>query len=202
MSQYETGVHFLAPLVLDYVVNRRVAGRMGNRCPYAAPHGAYRCRGDDRWCAIAVFTDGEWGSFGRVIGNPAWASSPKFATLLARKENEEELDRLVEEWTVERSAEEVMGMMQAAGVAAGVLETGEDLLDHDPQLRHRHYFWELDHPEVGKYQAPGSSFVLSRSPCELRRAPLMGEHNEYALKEALGMSDEEIAEMVIEGVVE
>ena len=202
MSQYETGVHFLAPLVLDYVVNRRVANRMGNRCPYAAPHGAYRCRGDDRWCAIAVFTDGEWRSFGGVIGNPAWASSPKFATLLARKENEEELDRLVEEWTVDRAAEEVMSMMQAAGVAAGVLETGEDLLEHDPQLRHRHYFWELDHPEIGKYHAPGSSFVLSRSPCELRRAPLMGEHNEYALKEALGMSDEEIAELVVEGVIE
>ncbi len=82
------------------------------------------------------------------------------------------------------------------------MQTGEDLLEHDPHLKHRHFFWELEHPEIGMYRAPGPSFVLSKSPYELRRAPLLGEHNEYALKELLGMSDEEIAELVIEGVVE
>jgi len=202
MSQYENGAHFLAPLILDYVVNQRVANRVGNRCPYAVPHNAYRCRGDDRWCAIAVFTDEEWESFSKVIGNPAWTSEPKFSTLLARKENEEELDKLVEEWTINYSAEEVMHMMQVAGVAAGVLETGKDLLEHDPQLAHRHFFWELDHPEIGKHYAPGPSFVLSKAPYELQRAPLLSEHNEYALKEILGMSDEEIAELVVEEVLE
>ena len=202
MSQYENGVHFMAPLILDYVVNQRVANRMGNRYPYAAPHGAYRCRGEDRWCAIAVFTDEEWQSFCKVIGNPAWTNDPKFSTLLARKENEEELDRLVEEWTINHSAEEVMSMMQAAGVAAGTVQTAEDLLEHDPQLKHRHFFWELEHPEIGKYRARRPPFMLSKSPCELRRAPLLGEHNEYVLKEILGMSDEEIAELVIEGVIE
>jgi len=67
---------------------------------------------------------------------------------------------------------------------------------------HRNYFRELDHPEVGKHRVRGPYFVLSKSPCEVRRAPLLGEHNEYALKEVLGMSDEEIADLVIEGVVE
>ena len=201
LSQYETGIHFLGPLILDYTVNQRVANRMGNRCADAAPHGAYRCRGEDRWCAIAVFTDEEWQSFVRVIGNTAWTGNPTFASLRARKENEDELDRLVEEWTIKQSAEEVMTMMQAAGVAAGVLQTGEDLLEHDPQLKHRNSFWELDHPEIGKYRPPRPSFVLSKSSCELRRAPLLGEHNEYALKEFLGMSEEEIAELVIDGVI-
>ncbi len=202
ISQYENGVHFMAPLILDYVVNQRVANRMGNRCDDAAPHGAYRCHGEDRWCAIAVFTDEEWQSFGQVIGEPALTSNPKFSTLSARKENEEELDGLVEEWTINRSAEEVMSLMQAAGVAAGVVETGEDLLEHDPQLKHRHFFQELDHPEIGTHRARCPAFVLSKAPCELRRAPLLGEHSEYLLKETLGMSDEEIAELVIEGVVE
>jgi len=95
-----------------------------------------------------------------------------------------------------------MAVMQEAGVGAGVLETGEDLLEHDPQLKHRHLFWELDHPEIGKHYAPGPSFTLSKCPCELRRAPLLGEHTEYALKDILAMSDEEIAELVIEGVIE
>jgi len=175
---------------------------MGNRYPYAAPHGAYRCRGEDRWCAIAVFTDEEWQSFSGVIGNPAWASDTKFSTLQARKENEDELDELVEAWTINHSAEEVMSKMQSAGVAAGVLETNEDILENDPQLRYRHSFWKLDHPEIGEYHAPASPYILSKSPLELGRAPLLGEHNEYALKELLGMSDEEITELVIEGAVE
>ncbi len=95
-----------------------------------------------------------------------------------------------------------MSLMQAAGVAAGVVATGEDLLEHDPQLRHRHFFWEVAHPEIEKYRIAGPAFVLSKSPCEVRRAPLLGEHNEYALKEILGMSDDGIAELVIEGALE
>jgi benzylsuccinate CoA-transferase BbsF subunit len=175
---------------------------MGNRHSDAAPHGAYRCHGEDRWCAIAVFTDEEWQSFSKVIGDPRLTTNLKFSTLLARKENEDELDSLVEEWTINRSAEEVMNLLQAAGVAAGVVQTGEDLLEHDPQLKHRQFFQELDHPEIGKHYARCPAFTLSKSSCEVQRAPLLGEHNEYLLKETLGMSDEEIAELVIEGVVE
>jgi len=202
MSQYENGVHFIAPLILDYAVNQRVRCRTGNRHPYAAPHGAYRCRGDDRWCAIAVLTDDDWQSFCKVIGNMPWVRDAKFNTLLTRKKNEDELEKLIEEWTVNYTAEEVMSMMQSAGVPAGIVQTGEDLLEHDPQLRYRHFFAELDHPEMGKYVASRQSFALSKSPYELRRAPLLGEHNEYALKEILGMSDDEISELTIEGVVE
>jgi benzylsuccinate CoA-transferase BbsF subunit len=202
MSQFENSVHFMAPLILDYAVNKRLATRMGNRCAYAAPHGVYRCRGEDRWCAIAVYTDEEWRSFGQVIGNPAWVSDPKFATLLTRKENEEQLDRLVEEWTSNYSAEDVMNMMQAAGVGAGVVETSEDVLEHDPQLKARHLFWELDHPEIGRYRAVGPSFILSKSPTELRRAPLLSEHNEQVLKGILGMPDEEYNQLCKEGVIE
>ena len=203
VSQYEAGIQFMAPLVLDYAVNKRVATRMGNQCPYAAPHNAYRCQGEDRWCAIAVFTDEEWESFCKVIGNPTLAKDPRFATLLVRKKNEEELDRLVNEWTINHSAEEVMDTMQAAGVAAGVVETGEDLLDHDPQFKHRNTFVELEYPGIGKYRTHvGAHFLLSKYPYKLKRAPLLGEHNEYIFKEILGMPDEEFDELVKEGVID
>ncbi|MBI3931027.1 MAG: CoA transferase, partial [Chloroflexi bacterium] len=202
LSQHEAIVHLMAPLTLDYVVNRRIADRMGNRSNDAAPHGVYRCRGEDRWCAIAVSSDEEWRGFGQAIGNPAWVKQSKFRTLPARKENEDELERLVEAWTINCSAEAVMTMLQAGGVAAGVVETGQDLMEHDPQLKHRRFFQELDHPEIGKHYSRRLAFMLSKSPCELRRGPLLGEHNEYALKEILGLTDEEIAELVIEGVVE
>ena len=202
ISEYEDSIHFLAPVILDYTANRNIQGRAGNRCAYAAPHGCYRCKGDDKWCVISVFTDGDWSAFCKAIGNPGWANEPRFKTLLGRKQNEEELDRLVEEWTINYSAEEVMNMMQAAGVAAGVLQTLEDLAEYDPQLKYLHFYWELDHPEVGKHHVAAPPFVLSKSPCELRRAPLLGEHNEYVFKEILGLSDEEVAELVIEGVIE
>ena len=203
MSQYEAGIQFMAPLVLDCGVNKRIATRMGNKCPYAAPHNAYRCQGEDRWCAIAVFTDEEWESFCKVIGSPELSEDPRFATLRARKQNEEELDRLVNEWTVEHTAEEVMNMMQEAGVAAGVVETGEDLMENDPQLKHRHTFVELEYPGIGKYRSHvGAHFLLSKYPYELQRAPLLGEHNEYVFKEILGLSDDEFDRLVKEEVID
>jgi benzylsuccinate CoA-transferase BbsF subunit len=202
LSQFEAGLQFMAPLLLDYEANGREAGRMGNRFDTAAPHGAFRCMGKDRWCAISVSSDEEWRSFTRVAGHGEWADDPRFATLGQRKKNEDELDRLVEGWTLQHAAEEVMTLMQSGGVAAGVLETDQDLLEKDPQLAHRRYFRELDHPEVGKHYVHREAFTLSRSPSELTRAPLLGEHNEHALKNILGMSDDEIAQLVVDGVLE
>jgi benzylsuccinate CoA-transferase BbsF subunit len=202
LSQNEVAVQYLAPALLDYTVNGREGGRIGNRHPYAAPHGTYRCLGDDRWCAIAIFTDDEWEAFGKVIGKPAWTEDPKFATLLARKENEDELDRLVENWTINFSPEEVMNKMQAAGVAAGVVQSGKDLIE-DPQLKHRHHFWYLNHPEMGSCAYDGPPFKLSETPAELRMpAPCLGEHTEYVCTQILGMSDEEFIGLLAEGVFE
>lgn len=202
MSQFENGVQFMTPLVLDYVVNKRIAQRIGNRLEYAAPHASFRCRSTDRWCAISVFTDREWKDFCTVIGNPLWTSDKKFATLLGRKNNEDELERLIECWTVQHSSEEIMALMQAEGVAAGTVNTPEDLLDKDPQLKQRRVFREVAHPEVGKYKVPGPPYVLSKSVNEVKRAPLLGEHNESVLKEVVGLSEDEIAELVVEGVLE
>jgi benzylsuccinate CoA-transferase BbsF subunit len=201
-AQYENGAHFMAPLILDYNVNGRVAGREGNRYPNAAPHGAFPCRGDDRWCAIAVFTDEEWESFCKVIGNPAWTKKPEFSTLLARKKNEDELERLVGEWTVNHTAEEVMNMMQQNGVPAGVLQNAQDLQDRDPQLKHRNFYRTLNHPVTGEIHAPRDVIVFSKVPCELNRAPLLGEHTDYILKEKLGMPENEISELKEAGVLE
>jgi benzylsuccinate CoA-transferase BbsF subunit len=202
MSQYEIAMHFMSPLILDYEVNQRIAGRMGNRNADASPHGAFRCAGDDRWCAIAVFTDEEWRSFCGVLGKPEWTQDPRFATLASRKENEDELENLIEEWTVQHTAEEVMILMQEAGVAAGVAQTGEDLLEHDPQLKERHFYYDLDHPEVGIYRAPRPPYLFSRCDFRMKRAPLLGEDNEYVLREIFALSDEEIAELVEAGAIE
>ena len=200
LSQHEEGIHCIGPLILDWVVNQRVLKTNGNRLDYAAPHGIYRCQGDDRWCAIAVFTDEEWGNFYKVIGDPSWAKEIKFSTLLSRKQNEDELDKLVEEWTIKHTPEEVMSLLQAAGVPAGLVANLKDMTE-DPQLRHYKCFQELDHPEMGKlsiYHPPG--FTLSKVKHEFARPPLLGEHNEYVYTKILGIPDEEFVQFIQEGV--
>ena len=201
MSQYETGILFVAPLVMDYMVNGRQLSRTGNRCSCAAPHGAFRCKGDDRWCSIAVFTDGEWQNLCRILGNPAWTKDPKFSTLLSRKRNEDELDKHIEDWTSKLFPEEVMKRMQDAGVPSGVVETAEDLFN-DKQLQHRGHFQILQHPETGDHAYECLGFRLSKTPHELRREPCLGEHSEEVYTKMLGFSNEEFIGLLNDGVIE
>lgn len=201
VSEYEDAIQFEAPVILDWVVNRRVQKRTGNKYPNAAPHGAYRCKGDDRWCAIAVFTDPEWEAFCKVIGQPKWTKQSKFNTLLGRKQNEDELNKLVEEWTMSHTAEEVMTMMQKAGVIAAVVQTVEDVVEHDPQLKHRHFFWKLNHPECGESIHNRPTYLLSKTPAELKRpAPCLGEHTDFVCKELLRMPESEYVSLLLDGV--
>lgn len=202
LSQLESVIHFLSPVVLDYSANGRDAVRVGNRCDYAAPHGVYPCRGDDSWCAIAVFTDEEWQSLCRCLGDPPWTNGSRFATLMERKRNEEDLDRLVSQWTRTRSAEEVMTLLQAAGVPSGVVRDGKGLLD-DPQLAHRGHHVALKHAEIGAHHVPNWGFRLSETPPAYRApSPRIGEHTEFVGKNILGIFDQEFVQMLNEGVFE
>ncbi|MEE8412937.1 MAG: CoA transferase [Dehalococcoidales bacterium] len=203
-SQNEGGMQLMTPLILDYTANYRVAESMGNKCAYAAPYDVFPCIGMDAWCAIAVFTDEEWRSLCLVIGAPALAEDSRFATLLARKEHEAELDKLVGEWTRTREAVDVMNMLQAAGVAAGLVETNEYQMESDPHLKARKYFYEVVGPD-GKMQRgnPGVQFTLSKTPFPERRlGSEIGEDNDSVFKEILGLSDADIAELIREKVID
>ena len=202
LAMQETSVQFIAPVIMDYTINGRIQNRMGNRRPGAAPHGVYPCKGYDRWCAIAVFSEEEWRALYHAMGEPLWAKSPEFDTMLNREEHPDELDCLISEWTLNFTAEEVMTRLQSAGVASGVVQTGEDLMEHDLQLKHRQHFLELEHPDIGKHITERPAFRLSKTPAEPQRPfPAFGEHTEYICREILGMNDEEFAELVGEGVL-
>ena len=201
-SNVEPAIQWIAPAVLDYTANKNVQIRDGNRVPYAAPHNAYRCQGDDSWCVIAVTSETEWASFCQVIGKPELANDSMFATLLDRKRNEAQLDQVVEAWTVGFTTEEVMERMQAAGVPAGKVNSLQGVVE-DPQLRHRSYFRTLHHPEIDDYEALTPSYILSRTPAELSLPfPCLGEHTEYVCRELLGMPDEEFTELLIDNAFE
>ena len=199
-AQVETGINYMTPVVLDYTVNKRELALTGNKCAYAAPHGAYRCKGNDRWVAIGVYNDEEWEKCCQVIGNPVWTQDARFSTMGNRVKNSDELDKLVEAWTIDFTAEQVMAMMQSAGVAAGVVATAQDS-EEDPQLKHYDFFHYIDHPYIGNrnfyHPAP---FKLSRATAERARPTLIGEETERVCKEFLGMKDEEYAQLDKEGV--
>ncbi len=201
-SQYE-GILSLAGLgVFEYMVNGQLPARQANCCPYAAPHGVYRSLGEDRWCAIAVFTDDEWARFCDVLSRPEMAKRPEFASPAERVKHSGELDGIVESWTAWRTAEEAMERLQAAGVAAGVVQNVDDLLNKDPQLRARGYWKEVMHPEAGRLVGAGWGFKLSGAPEPLNgRPPLFGEHTDLVLGQVLGMPEEEINRLIVEGVL-
>lgn len=201
LSQYEAGLQFIVPALLEYEANGRVMTRMGNRSPHAAPHGAYPCRGNDCWCVIAVCGDDEWGALVRALGHPDWERDPRFATLDARKVHEDELDLLISEWTAQRTPQEVMNLLQAAGVRAGVVNRLSDLFA-DPQLAHRRIWRELPHAELEMFHYEAPPFELSETPAELRPSPLLGEHNSRVYHEILGLSDQEIERLIADGVIE
>jgi len=202
MSQIEAAITFLSPLILDYTVNGRVAERMGNKTPCAAPHGSFPCLGENRWVAISVSTDEEWEKFCQIMGNPDWTKNGKFNTFMERKKNEDELNNLVGEWTKTYPPEQVASMMQDSGVPAGVVENCHEDLFNDPQLKHRQHFRFLDHKVIGRHAYNAPAYILSKTPNHIFKAgPTLGEDNEYVFKDILGYSDDEIANLLVEGVI-
>jgi crotonobetainyl-CoA:carnitine CoA-transferase CaiB-like acyl-CoA transferase len=212
LAQLESSVAALAPAVMDYTVNGRVQTRAGNRLPHAAPHGAFRCqsiriktpfgeRDEDRWCVIACFSDEQWSALRTAMGDPEWAREPRFDTLGGRKAIEDDLERGINEWTSQRSPEDVMATLQEAGVPAGVVQNGRDCLE-DEHLKARDYYVYLDHPEAGRTANDGPGFRLSKTPAQYRTpSPCLGEHNERVCKEILGLTDDDIADLLVEQVL-
>lgn len=199
LSQFEASCTFLAPEILDYTVNRRIDKRRGNHSPYMSPHGVYKCKGEDRWCAISVSCGEEWEAFCQVLGRAELVQDPKFATLVERKRHENELDREIGKSTQNWIAEELMRNMQEAGVASAVVQNTKDVY-LDPNLKSRGYFWSLDNSEIGKATHLGRPYVMSKtSPKQLRAFPCLGEHSEFVCREFLGMSNEEFVKLVQDG---
>ena len=191
ISQLEAGLQFLSTWLLDYSVNGHEQMRRGNKSDCAAPHNVYRCAGDDRWCAICVFTDTEWESFCNVIGNPEWTRRQEFQTFEGRKEFEDELDQLIEQWTCNMDCYDVMHRCQEAGVAAGVVQNARDLYN-DPQLNAIGSFWVTEHKEIGRFSHLAQPARLSKTPPGLyRSSPLFDEHKEYVMHDILGLKKEE-----------
>ena len=196
-SQLEMGLQYLAPQLIDYGVSGRQATRMGNRSDAMAPHGAFPCQGEDQWCAIAVENDQQWAGLRKAMGEPDWAKDERFDGLAGRLAHQDEIESKLSEWTMTKPPRAVMDTLILEGVPAGVVQRSSDLQE-DPQLAHRGFFRNLDHLEMGTIPYPGHQFRISGYDSGPRSAaPVLGQHNEEVLRDLLGMTDEEIVEVVI-----
>jgi crotonobetainyl-CoA:carnitine CoA-transferase CaiB-like acyl-CoA transferase len=207
-SQVEPGIYMTGSAVLDHLVNDRHYQRTGNRSPYtlAAPHGAYRCTGEDRWIALAITNDDEWKALVREMGTPSWTQQAKFASLTTRLLHQDELDQLVTEWTKSQESFALQERLQKAGVPAGVCQTAQDRVERDPQLQHLKWLIPLRHSEIGEWPIKDVPFHFTNAtvnqggPTE-RAAPCYGEDNDYVYDELLKLTKQERSELENEGVI-
>ncbi len=196
LSQMELAARTLGGFLMDYAMNGRVGERIGNSHPVLAPHGCYRCKGDDQWLTISAGNDKEWQALCNIMGTPGLVSDSRFAEPTSRLKNQDDLNKIIEDWTVTQDKMQAMRCLQEAGIAAGAVMAHWEHFD-DPHFKERGFFQEVSNPEIGTYpyQSP-SGFRLSKTPGYNRsHAPRFGEHNRHLLQDTLGLTDEQMTEL-------
>jgi crotonobetainyl-CoA:carnitine CoA-transferase CaiB-like acyl-CoA transferase len=212
LSQMVSSVPLNGPALLDVTVNGRGSHRAGfppgNRAhwpgtplvnnyrgPTVAPHNAYRTHpgGYNDWCVIVCRSDEEWQRLVTVMGAPAWANAEKFATSAGRLQHQEELDERIEAWSATLGKYELTERCQAAGVRALPVQSAEDRVEHDPQLRDRQMYQAMTHPALGAHKVQNAPFKLSETPAfNHLPGPLIGQHTREVVEGLLGYSHEEL----------
>ena len=214
LAQMIAAATLTGPAFLDRSVNGRSARREGYppgnravwpgvgaapnyRAPNVAPHNAYPTLGGGHndWCAIACFSDQEWQDLVQVMGSPSWAANGKFSSLMGRIEHQEEMDEGIRAWTLGLNKYDIMEKCQQAGVGAMPVQSSEDRVENDPQLRSQNMYPELDHPALGRNKYQNVPFSMSKSTVGVnRRSPMIGEHTVEVMERVLGLEHQALVE--------
>ena len=204
VAMYQLGCYMVADRILDWEVNKRLGERIGNRHPWLAPQGCYRCAGGDEWCVVSVHDDEEWAALCRVMGREELARDARFASNDARMANHDGIDPIIAAWTDGFSKTEVMERLQHAGVRAGAVFNARDM-HLDPHSKARGLLETVEFPPergLGKRVIIGRPWRLSRTPLATRGpGPMLGQHNREILQGVLGYGDARYAEMEQSGVI-
>jgi len=163
-AQQEIGASLLGPKYLEYTVNKREPQPEGNRSLIAAPYGPYRCKGNDRWCVIAVYNEEEWQRFVALMEKAGLTSEAKFATHWQRVRHKDKLDQWVTSWTAQHDPYEVMETLQGIGICAAVVQDVEDQFKRDKQYSATGFLVNLTEPEAG-------DVVTETCPCACLKLP-------------------------------
>ena len=195
LSMSETFANLIPEAVAEYSNSGRVLAPQGNRDPYRAPQGVYRCSGGDHWVAISVSDEHQWHALCHALGKPELADDPRFEDVGKRWRHHDELDALITKWTRRRSHYEAMHLLQGGGVPAAAVLDPKDLLN-DPHLRARKRVVQTDHPEAGRHRMIGMTWDIGQVPQpKYRHAPCIGQYTDEILGELLGLSDEELLDL-------
>ena len=201
VAQWEAFLLYVGEMFVEYSMTGAPPARRGNGHSSMAPHGAYRCAGDDSWVTIAVGSDAEFVALCRVIGRQELADDARFSDVVSRYRNRAELEEMVSAWTSERPHRDTAAELQAAGVPAMPVLTVPELVE-DPHLGERGFFEDVTHREAGTWLMDGPAWRFGFTPPHVRLpAPCFGEHNDYVFRELLGLSEDELAALEREGVV-
>ncbi len=204
LTQLSGMISLLGAEWLAYKASGELPARRANRDPNYCPHGIYPARpsehSDDEWVAIAVTNDEEWQTFANRCGQ-SLADDHRFATHRLRKENEDALDDLITAWTRPQDKWKLAELLQADGVAAAPVEHLADTYERDPQLHHHYQL--LRQPARPDIDVPVDREAARWVGTEhqLRRSPSVGEHNHEIVCGILGRSDEEFAQLLIDGIL-
>jgi crotonobetainyl-CoA:carnitine CoA-transferase CaiB-like acyl-CoA transferase len=174
----------------------------GNRDPYISPHGVYPCAGDDSWIAIACVTNEHWHALTELMKRRDLMDDSRFAQLDARLRNQDALDAIIGDWTMQIDAHELESLLQSRRIPSSKVASSDDM-NRDPQLAYRGHVVELDHPHLGKVAVERSAYTLSRTPSRVERsAPTLGRDNSYVLETILGYDRERIAQLTARGILQ
>ena len=202
LAQREALTTLLGEYVVSYSQTGRVPGPTGNSHPAYAPHGVFRCAGDDRWLAIAVRSDAEFAALCSVIGRPELAHDARFADGLSRHRHRAALVEPITNWTQTRDAFAAAKELQQAGVPAGPVESYKDLLENDEQLRERGYFEQVTHVDAGAWRMDGPVWHFNASQPHVRiNAPRFGEHNDRIFNQLIGAAPERLQRLSEQHVI-
>ncbi|MGB2695203.1 MAG: CoA transferase [Dehalococcoidia bacterium] len=200
VAQWEAFLPMVGEFFVEYGLTGREPARRGNRHSSMAPHGVYECAGDDARIAIAGGSDAEFAALCEAMGQPELAHDERFADVVSRHRHQDDLDAIVSGWTRTQPNHEAAARLQAAGVSAMPVSTVTELME-DPHLAARGFFEEVAHREAGTWAMDGPVWHFDKTPPHVRLpAPCFGEHNDYVLRELLGLSEEDVAALEREGV--
>ena len=200
VSLVEASAAFGVEAWMQHALNGTQPARAGNRDPAMAPHGCFPCQGEDEWVAIACTADDEWRRLAGLI-DASLPDDARFATCEARKANEDALESIVAAWTRRRDHWRVTAQLQGVGIAAFPTFTCRDIVE-DPHLNARGYIERLAHPKVGSRAHTGIPWRLLRRPNGVRSpAPCLGADTHELLRDILGSSESEIADLCASGVI-
>jgi crotonobetainyl-CoA:carnitine CoA-transferase CaiB-like acyl-CoA transferase len=203
LSQLEVGAYLVGPAFVDFLHNGREAHPHGNQDAFTddVPNNVYRCRNDE-WLAITARDDQEWRGLCEAIGASGLANDEQFATVEKRRARRDVVDATLSAWSAQHEAETAMHLLQSAGVSAGKVQTMRDMSDHDEQLAFRQWLVEVENTLLGRHHIDRFPAFFSDASLEpYHPAPSFGEHNFEVYAELLGLSQEEIATAIGEGLL-